>query len=87
MSALSYLRAAISFIDNVDGKGADVFARALLADPMTADRLPSFITFEMLRDVLEEEGPALRAIAAGQPTEMADNFLKSLGIPMQGANP
>jgi hypothetical protein len=84
MSNLSILRGVIAFIDNVDGKGAEVFAAAILADPRAADQLPDFVTPELLSEVLEEDGPRLRAIAENQPTEITGALLGTLVNPSKG---
>lgn len=81
MSNLSIMRGVIAYIDNVDGKGATAFAEAILADPRAAERLPSFIDVGLLAEVLEEEAPALRAIAANQPTEITEKLLRVLSNP------
>lgn len=87
MSNLSILRGVIAFIDNVDGKGAETFAAAILADPRAADELPGFVTLDLLAEVLEEKGPQLRVIAENQPTEITGNLLRILANPGKGANP
>ena len=87
MSNLSILRGVIAFIDDVDGKGADTYAAALMADPRFADQMPGVVTAELLAEVLEEHGAALRAIAETQPTEITGNLLKVLAKPKKGPAP
>ena len=52
MNALAIMRGIVAYIDNPDGKGAAVFARAILADPDAAASVPCFITFKLLAEIL-----------------------------------
>jgi hypothetical protein len=79
MSTLSLLRGMLAFIDNVDGKGAEAYATAILADPNASQHIPGFVTVEMIAAVLESQGPALRRIAENDPDALGQRLFARLG--------
>lgn len=86
MSNFSILRGIVAYVDNVDGKGADVFARALLGHPEIGERL-SFISFETMRDVLNEQAPGIRAAALTAADAITEGLMSKLTGKSKGVHP
>lgn len=77
----------LAFIDNVDGKGAETFAAAILADPNASQHIPGFVTVEMIAEVLESQAAALRRIAENDPDALGQRLFDRLGAQRGKASP
>ncbi|WP_218510620.1 hypothetical protein [Variovorax sp. dw_308] len=86
MSNFAILRGLVAFVDNSDGKGADGLARALLGHPEIGERL-SFVSFEMLRDVLNDKGPGIRAAAMTTADALTAGLMEQLTGKAKGRTP